>query len=510
MPSLSESSNAAHTPGGRARGGIGLGLLLAGLFACAAAPFILTGFDHGRGAFDDINYHAKVIAAFARDWPRPDFGDYLSMTTPGYHVVLAAAAVALGDSRELLQSVGMLFTLGLLALLGTGAARRAGDAASGVELFAVCLPLACSLYVFNAGVWLLPDNAAWLGVLGVLLIALRGRVDAWTYLGGGVVLTALVFVRQVHLWAAAPLWVAAWLGTMNATRPARALGEPTFGASLRRVVVSVVCTLPAFILVAYFVNRWGGLCPPTFTNWVKPPGRSALQSPAAGAFILGLIGVASCFFIAHLVPGLARLWRHARWVLALAGLAGLLVGVLPPTSFSPPDGRYSGLWAVARPFTIADRSPAIGLLSCLGAVMLAGWCASVSLRDRLILLAALAGFGATQMVNPWVWQRYIEPLVLVVMVLFATGAAAESARARFSDLAPHWRVRLRVLGIAGPCVLAGVLAASTVYALATSPGKVPDLGFMPGPPGVGFVQDPPMHGRSERQILKPGVANPDK
>ncbi len=486
-------------------------LVLAALFALAAVPLIATGFDRGRGAFDDINYHAKVIATFAAQWPRggPDFADYLSMTTPGYHLVLAGVSVYISDARAVLQGAGMLFTLALLMLLARATARRAGDNTPTLPTLAVCLPVACSLYVVNAGVWLLPDNAAWLGVLGVLLIALRPRVDKWTCIGGGLTLLALVFTRQVHLWAAAPLWVAAWLGSAQGHRPPRILGEPTPGASLARTAACVLCTIPAFAIVAYFARLWGGLCPPSFVNWVKPPNRPTPYSPAAPAFILALIGVASCFYAAHLAPGFVRLWRHARWVLVVAAVAGLALALIPPTSSSREDGRSSGLWAIAHILPIAKRSPAIAGLSCLGAVLLAAWCASVSLRDRLILIAALAGFAATQTVNPWVWQRYIEPLILILMALFAASAAAEAAPHR-DDIPSHRSPRLRALGVAGPFALAALLAANTARELVREPASVPDLGFIPGPPGNPHsVWDPPIHAGSGREPLKPGSSNPD-
>src|SRR5205807_925172 len=74
------------------------------------------------------------------------------------------------------------------------------------------LPFAASVYVVSSAVWLLPDNAGWWGVLALMLISWRPRVDWRTWLLGGLVLLALVFVRQVHAWAAGLLIITAWLG----------------------------------------------------------------------------------------------------------------------------------------------------------------------------------------------------------------------------------------------------------------------------------------------------------
>jgi hypothetical protein len=489
---------------------VGVGLALAAVFGCVAAALILSGFDHGRGASDQLNYHGRVIATFAQQWPGPDLRDYLSMTTPGYHLALAVVAVYVTDSAAGLQLAGLVFSLALIVLLAWGVARRVSM--TPLRTLSVCFPLVCSLYVLSAGVWLLPDNAAWLGVLGILLIALRPRVDAWTYVGGGAVLLALVFVRQVHLWAAAPLWMAAWLGAGGVTSIKGMFADPTPVASVRRAVVCGVCTLPAFVLVALFVRHWGGeLCPPSFVNWTRPPGRPVRMTPGATAFILALIGVASSFFVAYWWPGFVRLVRGRWWILAAAAAGGLVAGLAVPTSLSRPDGRYSGIWQGAAWFpTMADRSLLIAGLSSLGAALLACWCAAISTRDRIVVLTALAGFGAAQTVNPWLWQRYIEPLVLILMALLASRASRpREAPPPGPDLRRTLMDVRDVAAVGGPVLLGVLLAVSTAGILHKAP-KAADWGITPGPPDQpGHVPNPPIHGQAEREFLKPGSPSPD-
>ncbi|HZW10024.1 MAG TPA: hypothetical protein VFF69_08980, partial [Phycisphaerales bacterium] len=84
------------------------------VFALGAWPLIFSGFVKGRGAADQLNYHEQVIRTFAADWPNPDYSDYLSATTPGYHTLLAAVAHFLTDDRRVLQLIASAFTLGLL------------------------------------------------------------------------------------------------------------------------------------------------------------------------------------------------------------------------------------------------------------------------------------------------------------------------------------------------------------------------------------------------------------
>lgn len=314
-------------------------LVPAGVFALAAWGVILSGNLRGRGAHDQVNYHLPAILRFAEQWPRLDYSDYLSATTPGYHTLLAAVARFASDSPRALQFVGSLFTVALLVVLGL-ACRSAGRAA-----LLLVLPAAASMYVFYSGVWLLPDNAGWLGVLGVLLLALRGRFDALTVIGGAALLAALVFVRQSHLWAAAALWAGAWLGARDAddagpfgaTRDVRALlRDPARRAA--RTAVAIVATVPAALIVLQFHRLWGGLTPPTFQE------RHTGGNPAAPAFILSLFGAFSLFYAGFLAPAVGEVLRRHRTLLALAGVAGLAAALLPETTYSTEAGRYSGLW----------------------------------------------------------------------------------------------------------------------------------------------------------------------
>src|ERR1043166_5525589 len=62
------------------------------VFVGVAAGLILTGWDRGRGWYDQHYYHEPTIRAFANQWPHFDLGNYWSATTPGYHLALAAVA----------------------------------------------------------------------------------------------------------------------------------------------------------------------------------------------------------------------------------------------------------------------------------------------------------------------------------------------------------------------------------------------------------------------------------
>jgi hypothetical protein len=219
----------------------------------ASAGVILTARfdDRGRGAYDQMNYHLRVIERFAGELPTPDLTDYLSATTPGYHLVLSAPSAA-GVGTRGLRLLGMLFAVGLVGVVAWFVGVRAR---SGVEAAAVVLPLAASMYVMHSAMWLLPDDAAWLGVACVMAVSFRRKLDWVFFVGGGVALAWLVMARQIHVWAAAPIWAAAWLGTGDEEN--ETIGDLLRGVPerVKRGAMGLGATIPAIAIAKLFATE---------------------------------------------------------------------------------------------------------------------------------------------------------------------------------------------------------------------------------------------------------------
>ena len=396
-------------------------LAVCGLFLAFAVPLILFTPPGGRALSDEADYHLPAVLKFSREWPRFDFRDYTSATTPGYHLALAAVARFLGEDVRLLRGAGSVFTVGLLATAAAALARRAGTRAAVL----LCLPIVCSSYVFKAGVWVLPENSGWWGLLAVLLLALRPKVDVFTYAAGGVLLAALVFVRQLHLWAASVLWLAAWLGADEQAPPPRRSAAPLAGR-FARAAVMFLATLPAFLIVAYFFRLWGGAVPEHYRLHGETRTGSVYMdggNPAAPAMILTLAALFGVFFLPFAWRQVARALRSDRRAVLLiaAGAAvGAAVGVAPETSYDFAAGRWSGLWRVVEKLpTVAQRSPLVAVLSTCGGAMLGAWLLALGPRDRWLFLAAWAVFALAQSFSSMAWQRYYEPFLLMTFALAA-------------------------------------------------------------------------------------------
>lgn len=438
MPPMPETSHPLHV-------GVWRTALVAGLAAAALyAGLILSGLTNARAQSDQDLYHAPTIARFARDWPAFDFAGSRSATTPGYHVVLAAAS-KLGLSQTGLRLAGALFGAGLLSAVVGSLAPRLGARRS----LLLALPLACSLPIVASGVWLLPDDAGWLGVAAVLVWCLRDRPPTASRLTiAGLLVLLTVACRQSHLWTAGVVWVWAW-------------SDPT-PKRWSRTAIALLCTLPAFALVAWFASIWHGLVPPLFQAGAidpvtaKPAPANAGVNPAMPVLVLALVAIAGVPMSA-LLFGSDRPPCH-RALLQAGGitLLGAAIGAIPNTSYSVPGRRFGGLWTIAGKLpTVADRSPLMVALAGLGAGVLWLWLLSMPTRARWVLGMSLLGFTAAHAAGSSAFQRYAEPMVLLFVVL-AAGSVV---------LGPATPPRVRRIAWLGPIALAGLLGAVTVSTL---------------------------------------------
>jgi len=447
------------------------------VFVATAWPTIFAQVQRGRMANDQLAFHEIVVRNFIDQFPILSYADYRSATTPGYHTLIAAMARVVGDARPVLQMLGSVFTVGLLATLGMTLGIRAGPR----RATAIALPVVASLYVWPAGVWLLPDNAGWWGVLGVMLISLHlaSSRDAcavrWSILGG-VVLLLLVYARQIHLWAAAMLWTGAWLSGRSTASDSLARGPldewraltARPGRSMRATMLAVATSIPAFLLVAGFVWLWGGLTPPMFQTGQEGNVGYHGGNPAAPAFVLAILAIVGVFYAGFVAPTLFGLLRDRPVASGAAVLAGAAAALVPETTHSVENGRWSGLWNIAGALpSIAGRtSPLILVLSVVGAVMVLGWALALRRPDRWVMLACLTAFAAAMATSFQLWHRYVEPLILILLAVMASRVDPTSNVHR-RDVPGIVRTAVR-LRLAGPIVLAVGFACLNVVKISTA------------------------------------------
>ncbi len=466
----------------------------------AAIPNILSGNHRGRGYSDQVSYHQRVIETFAAQWPRPDISDYAGVMTPLYHLVLAAVSPAVSGDVKSLQLIGAIFGPLTLVVLGMGVLALVGvrsRASAGLGSLVGCLlvlPLACCMYIWDSTIWLLPDNMAWALVAGILAMCFGPPREAG-YAGGrsarlaaaGAMLLVLIGTRQSNIWLAAVIWT--WALVMDESAEETMVGVlGDLKPRAARVLVGVLATLPAFALLGYFYMTWGGrFQPPMWDEWY-----ARKWNASALPFVLGLVGLFSVFFAGFWGPAGIELLRRRAWVVIGAGVLGAVLAAAAPSDYDMSMGRYGAIWSIADKFPgVAHRSLLLVGLGGVGGAALACWCAALDFRGRWVLLATLASFGATQLKNPWLYQRYTEPLLLMVFALAAgsvwrrehderrAGASLGDASvlrfgtvgSRLADMTGRIAMPAR---FAGPVVLALVLGAMG-YATMRSAGEVTPL-----------------------------------
>ncbi|MEC9374275.1 MAG: hypothetical protein VYC34_10545 [Planctomycetota bacterium] len=423
----------------------------------------LDAFPQTRGAADQDKFHLVAIRQFIAEWPKFDVTDYASATTPGYHILIATVGRLISDDLLALRLAGSMFGVGLVFTFGTLMARRT----SMREGAALAAPLACSMFIVSAGAWLLTDNAGWWGVLGIMSIAFFARVRARSLALGGLALLALVAIRQIHLWAAAMVWLAAFLGSpVEAEDGMEARGERRLVSRLSRSAVAAVATLPAFLFVGWFVKTWGGLAPPTFqTPYATTKGSLVTGgNPATVGTVLALAGIFGVFFLGYAWPAArARLAMARGWwgVIGVFTLLAFLACAIPVTTYSHAEGRWTGIWDVVRRTPIVmDRSLFLIGAATVGGAMLGLWFTALRDRDRWMFLGSFVAFLAAQAASALAWQRYYEPFLVM---LFAIAAARlrdgdeRNAAAGLARRIPRWAWY-------GPAALAALLGGVTIVA----------------------------------------------
>lgn len=460
------------------------------VFLAVALPAIFGGMSRGRGYADQVNYHIRVVEQFAAQLPRPDLSDYVSATTPLYHLIHAALYRHVTQDLTTLQLLGSVYTIALIGILWWFVAKGARPLLAAVLI----LPIASSMYVIDAGIWILPDNLAYALVALIMGLAFTAVFNTRIIFACGIAMTLLVLTRQAHLWAAGVVWAGAWLA-----RESRGLGETSpalfshVGPRLRPTFIAIAVTLPAFAIVAWFWQHWGGrLTPPVFDAWYRLGDRSRLNL-AAAPFLLALTALYSVFFAGFLLPALTGLARRRPVLLALAIACGAALALIARTNYDLGAGRYGGIWNISRRFpTIADRSLFMIGMSIAGAVAIACWAYALDFRRRWLFLGCIAAYFTAQCANPWVYQKYSEPFFLILLALAASAIAlpeiepadrTRPAAAALSVVASPRRKIITIMRHAGPAALAALLLAVTLlsYRSAKPPVLLP----------LGAVEEPP-------------------
>lgn len=383
-----------------------LGILVL-LFAALVWPPIVLDAAGTNEAFDQRAFHLPLVRTFAEQLPAVDLREYNSATAPGYHLTLAVIARFVSDDARVLRFIGSLFSLCLLAAGWWFAARWVNEWIA----LALMMPFVWSTYFLGAAIWLTTDNAA----LCFVALAVGGsvtwplvptRAARWSGLA-----TMAVFFRQIHIWCIGPAGVALLQQT------------PLWSKQIgwRDWLLSALVLLMPFILVGLFIALWGGLTPPVYADL-----HNAGANPASIVLTLAVFGVFGAP-IALLIIDRSLVQRAGLKMLSAAAV-GTVLAIIIPSSYARDDGRWGGaLWEIAaRTPVVDDRSIVLIILAATGAMVLALLHTAAVDRGRTreanLLFIALLAWSLAQVMNSQAWQRYIEPMALIMLIWLAAMA----------------------------------------------------------------------------------------
>ncbi len=392
-----------------------------------AAVLLGPGDPIGPAVVDERAFHRVVIDRFASELPRPELSDYAVASAPGYHLAMAVVVRVFDPPLDVLRLLSGQFAVLLAASVAWWCAVRVG--------VGWALPMGLAVLLVDSmasqAVLLLPEAAAWL-LVWLLLVQVLGRACGWrTWAAMGAMLLALVFVRQVHLWAAAFVWMVGWLGPKEVGGEDRlmpGLDELRAGERLPRLGAAALATLPAFGLVGWMFWLWGGPVPPSFQQPEGVPGGSVhsggnAATPALVLSTFGMLGPLLMLPVLDVLRVRPDLRGRAARLAGLGVCVGLVVSLAVATVYDRDAGRWTGLWdQTSRLPSFADRSLLIAGLSMVGGGLLGAAFGVLASRDRLLLSGTLLAFTAAQSANQQAWIRYVEPMVLFVIAAVVTKA----------------------------------------------------------------------------------------
>lgn len=392
--------------------------------ALPAALIVAAGVSFGTWGYDQDQSHMPTVRQFAQQWPAPDLKDYRSTTGPIWHLVLSLP-LRLGAPEIVLRAVAIAAGAGLVAVAWAVLRRSVSPALAA----ATALPIACSAFVLGGSAWITTDVPAALCMMGALT-ALTGSHGArpiaglWAALAAG--------VRQPLGWLSVPMLWAAWRD--------------------RSWPIALAAILPVAVVGA-LVWTWGGLTPPAFRD-LHDQG----INPAAITLMLALAGVWGLPF------ALAGQDRVPWAPIAGAMLAALAFALSFPSSHADEAGRWGGpIWQlVAIAPAPADRSVVLVPLAALGGACVTALAIRAYRAGQGatcgVLLVSLAMATLANAANSQAWQRYADPILLLVIPWMAVLGWRSGA--------PSWRLAAAAISVA--TIQVGICAVSIWRPLLTA------------------------------------------
>jgi 4-amino-4-deoxy-L-arabinose transferase-like glycosyltransferase len=365
--------------------------LISALFLALTLPLV---FRERLDTFDTIDetvFHYPTILTFAEQFPRINFANYNSATTPLYHVLMALPAVIFGSDLTQLRLLNALISWLVLVLI-YAMLRRRGGALTAVYFTVLFL---LSAYFIGASARLATDNLALLCAVAAIWLMSGPTMTFRRALLAALLIGLAILTRQTYVWL---------VGAFIFINLQQGDDWPS-GQAIGRAALALI---PLGCL-AYFLILWRGLTPPAFAgehaerliNWDAP------------VYIISLLGFFASFFIvwlyrAHSLP----IWQFGLLTIA----ASLYLLIHPVTNDYDRVMRGGALWLAATHLpTFAGSSILFWLLFPFG--LCCGYLVVRQLLSQreLLICSCLILFTLVYIFNAKTHQKYYEPFLLFAL-----------------------------------------------------------------------------------------------
>lgn len=380
--------------------------------------FCSFGLDGGWAACDQPYHIAEIdyFIAHPGDWLRyPD--PWQTATFPGFHLFVALIARLLGLST-LGPGTWLRLIPCLLGVLVLGVLWRIFRdlSQSGRAALLLALPILWSNYFYLSSLFLVTENAAYLGYALLLLAYLefprRGALI-------GLIGAATVFVRQIFL----PVTLT----------PAALFAFSRMQGS-RRAGALALAIAPGVLVFALYYVAWGGPVP---HEVLGEHDAHALLEPGPVLQAVSLLGLLAIPYTVLILPSLRALGRkRITAVLAAASVIAVLTWLLLPSTRDLEAGRAgSVIWLLAR-IAPLDGTHAPLVLPCLWLGCAALGTTIALARERRYVPVELVMFAlyvAGLSLQRLSYQRYSEVVTLILLSATAArcGPATRAGSALF-------------------------------------------------------------------------------
>ena len=361
--------------------------------------------------FDEATYHYPAVLLIRSHWPSLDLiRDCLSPIAPGYHYFLASCSLVAGESLLEVRLVNLAVSLFVPIALYWGLTNWVAPR----QALLTTLPLLVCAGFLKGAVRVVTDDASLLlmllTILSLFLLPARGRLGSLA----GFAATAAVFVRQLNIYLAVPIFLQALLSQFRVVRDLPDCGDrksPGFAAD----AISWGGRLLPLCLMGLLILRWHGLVPPAWRHV------SVTLSAAPIDYALSVAGFLGAFFLFTLGKLNLAAWRDP-WVQVAAG-AGFAASLVSPSSYAPEIGRWGGwIWLLVKLSpTLAGRSVIFMLLAPVGAAVVCFLGRMVWLSGQrnaaLIWTGAVLAWMGTFCVATNIYHHYYEAPLLIFLAI---------------------------------------------------------------------------------------------